>query len=149
MEFLKRWGRGSSQTFCGENNMKLNLILISAIFLLPITISAVETQGLGAVKVQEVKYVSDGTFLVTLSSESEAQNTFEFKPDELDGVLACSTPSETITRMDITLSGSDFINLLILKMSKNETINISCGFKETTDDGKLKLSYFQVNQSKK
>ncbi len=140
--------------------MKTFLMILTLTVSLASTLSANDDiLGLGMVKVAEVTYIQDGEFYVTLTPASAANPlffnneptlSFQFHPDNLDGICVIVTPDQEITRRDIVLLGPSFINLILSNMASGQAFNLSCGFTQMQSDsetasGKYALSYFQVN----
>ena len=144
--------------------MKPFLILLAVTVSLASTLSAEEEiHGLGMVSVAEVMYMQEGEFCITLSMVStpttetnplffnnEPTLSFQFHPDKLDGICVIVTPDQMISRRDITLTGPEFMNLLLCKMASGQALDLSCGFTQMQSDSgieseKYVLSYFQVN----
>ncbi len=144
--------------------MKPFLFFIVVILLLSSPLTADEDiHGLGMVEVTEVMYVQGGEFSVTLSMSlttatetnllffnNEPTLSFQFHPDNLDGICVIVTPDQMISRRDVVLTGPSFVNLLLSKMVSGDALNLSCGFiriprSSEVEPGKYVLSYFQVN----
>ena len=148
----------------------LNFILaIITLFYISSTVSAEDNiyehniYGLGLVKVENVEYLGDKIFSFELQKSKENNNqtiklfrgnetiSFILNADELDGIIVVAIDNDL--REDITLTGKNFVNLLLGKMKNNESIILTCGIKpqsnsEESERRPFELTYFQISEYK-
>ena len=143
----------------------LNLILaFLVLFFMNSTVSAENNiYSLGLTKVENVKYLGNRMFSFELRKESSKNDhpredlfrgnetiSFTFNADELNGIIVII---EKKLRKDITLTGKNFVNLLLEKVKNNESINLTCEIKpqyasEASERKPFELTYFQVSEYK-
>jgi hypothetical protein len=112
--------------------------------------------------VERVAYLGKGEFEVTVTPATRTAGgkprryfdgtdtlTFLIQAESLDGTVVESTKTSAGSlRSDSRLSGAEFVNLLVSKAVRRESIRLSCAFvpaDEHRPRNMHRLAYFQVN----